>query len=560
MPVIKYLYSIIAVTVLSMTTVFFQAANAQDNSDVMNTAVPQSNPSSEIVLLVDNSNSMTQFDPALQIKTILSDFISQQNQTAYFSVVSFDEDVNVIFSLSPISSTTVSLIQESSSQLNYEGVSNEISNAMERAVYELKYNGQQDNDKHIILLTDGFNYDAGLLADSILSDITDYGIQLYAISLTRDNTLQELVTLNSDVSIKNYIISDISELAKILQQIGGSFQVVSSPPTQIQQPTAIEVPVNPNVVSEAVLIDNEDRMRSVIIIAAAIILVITMGTLIILLFMRGRSLRKDASVTISEAYLVDIKGFTSSNQYRLGEKATMLGRVAGRDKDNIDYIVIPESTIGRRHAVIEYKDYAYWIMDQGSINGTFINNIPVKNEVRLKHGDIVRLHKYEFQFSIPELDEAGMTKIASTKISGQATDTGSGQVTEIDIPAVIQSGKKIELDFDFTEEVPESYSEKIPENKSDETLLPVHEIEANTTLDESNNETLMPDFGSGGSVSEPENENPPANVEHIEQPDYYDQTLIPGLLNGDEDDATIRPNEDTSPDNNLDSTSSENDK
>jgi len=66
--------------------------------------------------------------------------------------------------------------------------------------------------------------------------------------------------------------------------------------------------------------------------------------------------------------------------------------------------------------MIEYKDFSYWIIDQGSINGTFVNDKPVTSEVRLKHGDIIRLHKIEFEFVIPEMADSGMTVISSTVI------------------------------------------------------------------------------------------------------------------------------------------------
>ena len=71
--------------------------------------------------------------------------------------------------------------------------------------------------------------------------------------------------------------------------------------------------------------------------------------------------------------------------------------------------VVNESTISRRHALIEYKDYSFWIIDQGSSNGTFINNERIDNEIRLKHGDKIRLHNYEFEFIVPEMDESDET-------------------------------------------------------------------------------------------------------------------------------------------------------
>ena len=125
----------------------------------------------------------------------------------------------------------------------------------------------------------------------------------------------------------------------------------------------------------------------------------------------------------------------------MGNRPTMLGRVAGKDTEHLDYIVIPQTTIGRRHALIEYKDFAYWIIDQGSINGTFVNGQPVTSEVRLKHGDKIQLHKCEFEFSMPDMDDAGMTVISKTVVANQPA-------TEIDDETVALGSSDADLDED----------------------------------------------------------------------------------------------------------------
>jgi len=90
----------------------------------------------------------------------------------------------------------------------------------------------------------------------------------------------------------------------------------------------------------------------------------------------------------TEVYLNDIHDYTAKTSYKLSSKPIMLGCVTGKDAEHLDYIVIPESTIDLRHSLIEYKDYAYWVVDQGSINGTFVNDKNISSEVRLKHGGI----------------------------------------------------------------------------------------------------------------------------------------------------------------------------
>ncbi len=207
----------------------------------------------------------------------------------------------------------------------------------------------------------------------------------------------------------------------------------------------------------------------------------------------------------------------------------MLGRVAGKDSENLDFIVIPETTIGRRHAVIEYKDYAYWIIDQGSINGTFVNNIPVTSEVRLKQGDIVRLHKFEFEFSIPDLDEAGMTKVSNTVLAEHSPEEISLESPEVsEVKENISSGG-LDLDLGFgdtTEGAAETAASAV-----DETLLP--DQDEAIPDDDSENETLMPDSNSASSIDLDitGQENPQEDSGFKNQSD--DETIRPGNKSSD---------------------------
>jgi hypothetical protein len=117
---------------------------------------------------------------------------------------------------------------------------------------------------------------------------------------------------------------------------------------------------------------------------------------------------KDEDDYVPQAFLNDLQGNTGSSRHTLGAKPSMLGRVGGSDS-HLQYIVINQTTVGRRHALIEYKDFCYWIIDQGSVNGTFVNGEKITEGHRLKHGDRVRLHKCEFEFLMPEVADAGKT-------------------------------------------------------------------------------------------------------------------------------------------------------
>ncbi len=83
---------------------------------------------------------------------------------------------------------------------------------------------------------------------------------------------------------------------------------------------------------------------------------------------------------------------------------TRIGRAPGPGG-----LVIPGKGISREHAVVEYRDYAYWVLDQGSANGTFVNNQRVDRMQRLHHGDRVRFNETDFLFLMPGRQEAEAT-------------------------------------------------------------------------------------------------------------------------------------------------------
>jgi len=188
--------------------------------------------------------------------------------------------------------------------------------------------------------------------------------------------------------------------------------------------------------------------------------------------------------------LRDVSASTTQGMYKLGIKPVMLGRVGGKDTEFLDYIVIPSATIGRRHALIEFKDFGYWVMDQGSINGTFVNDRLVSSEVRLKHGDRLRLHKLEFEFVMPELGESGVTVLAPD---------GVRPVAAAAAPAPVQSDFVLEPEPDAGDGDLDALRESVESEEA--TLLPASSPQPGQAAG-SDDETLLP--ASGGAVAEEE--------------------------------------------------------
>ena len=105
----------------------------------------------------------------------------------------------------------------------------------------------------------------------------------------------------------------------------------------------------------------------------------------------------------ARATLLDISGTTSSKSHPIDKKPVVLGRIAGRDTHRFTYIIVRAETVGRRHAMIEFRDGVFWLCDQGSINGTFINDVRIE-EHPLCNEDRIHLHDAEFEF-VCEMDQ-----------------------------------------------------------------------------------------------------------------------------------------------------------
>jgi pSer/pThr/pTyr-binding forkhead associated (FHA) protein len=111
-----------------------------------------------------------------------------------------------------------------------------------------------------------------------------------------------------------------------------------------------------------------------------------------------------------------LRGTQDKDVFDVTGKTTLVGRAPGPGG-----VIIPDEGISRQHAVIEYRDYSYWLIDQ-SANGTFVNDERVQGIQRLNHGDRVRFHQVEFLFLMPGRDDVEQTVIVPREEAlGQVT-------------------------------------------------------------------------------------------------------------------------------------------
>ncbi len=511
----------------------------------------------DVFLVLDNSGSMKKNDPDFLASKAVREFISLQDDNTRVGIVIFDQAVTMPVPLTEASFANREKILNSLESINYKGLFTDSPAGIERAIYELKNNSREDAQKSIIFMTDGI-VDTGApdkdiekakwLREDLAPDAADNEIKIFGIAFTEQADFQLIQSIAQKTDGEYYRALKAEDLQDVFERIN---QIINEPP----EPEVVPVPVQPAqpVVQPAPVVQpppppviievpqtmgEEERIRSMIIIAAAIILTITLLGILFLLIRRSKELKAGQDVVVQDAFINDLSGKTGQQTHKLGTKPTMFGRVAGQDTEHLDYIVVNESTIGRRHALIEYKDYSFWIIDQGSINGTYVNGEPVKSEMRLKHGDKIRLHRCEFEFVMPEMEDSGMTVISNTVFAAQGGDE-SEEATQIrdhdggaELSAEeIQQAAGADMDFDLTGS----------ESAADDGLSDLYEPEddeADTVIRE------LPDTTAPGSEPEPE---PDFTIEE-EDVDSEDETIMldddATISSGDEhmddEDATLR--------------------
>lgn len=395
----------------------------------------------DVILVLDNSGSMKKNDRLYLTKYAVTEFINNLDKLTRVTIIIFDQKIRTIVPAIDISPLGRQKLLSSLSEINYHGMYTNSPSAIEKAIYELKNNAREDARKIIVFMTDGI-VDTGnpawdiektkWLKEDLAADAADAKIKIFGIAFTEDADFELIQSLSQKTDGEYYRVLVADDLSKVFKKVNELIhrpeqaEVTSKPPERIieriiekappPEPIIVEVPVMQPAAADR--FDN-NKIR---LIAMVLVILLLAGLVAIFVLLRSNRAKPAGQDTAPEAYLNNIHGmtqYTTFTTFALSNKPTMLGRVAGEGHNKqLSYLVIPESTIGRNHALIEYRDFSYWIIDQGSINGTFVNDKTITSETRLKHGDIIRLHNIELEFVIPEMEEAGLTVISDSAISG----------------------------------------------------------------------------------------------------------------------------------------------
>jgi Nif-specific regulatory protein len=116
------------------------------------------------------------------------------------------------------------------------------------------------------------------------------------------------------------------------------------------------------------------------------------------------------------ARLAAISGKLKGGIFGIDEEALVIGRETAAN------LCIADASVSRRHSKIEKKENGFVITDLDSLNGTFVNDVPVKTRL-LEHGDRVRIGDSQFLFLAHEGD--AMSKSSDVTLDEAQVISGS---------------------------------------------------------------------------------------------------------------------------------------
>lgn len=97
----------------------------------------------------------------------------------------------------------------------------------------------------------------------------------------------------------------------------------------------------------------------------------------------------------AQSWLVITHGPQAGTRYPLGTARTILGR--HRECD----VIVDDTTVSLRHARIDHRDEQFVLVDQASLNGTYLNRKPLQAPIVLADGDEIQVGHRRLVFHLP---------------------------------------------------------------------------------------------------------------------------------------------------------------
>jgi transcriptional regulator with GAF, ATPase, and Fis domain len=137
----------------------------------------------------------------------------------------------------------------------------------------------------------------------------------------------------------------------------------------------------------------------------------------------------------AEGPVLVYEGPEGSQQFPVGEEAILVGRGSGSD------VRLGDLSLSSRHCRIERAGDGWKIVDLGSRNGTFVNDVLVKQR-QLEDGDRVRLGRAQFRFLLTPDEDDPMQEVRTLvqRVHARRGEAGLKLLAEQFVAAAAASG------------------------------------------------------------------------------------------------------------------------
>lgn len=417
----------------------------------------------DIMLLLDNSGSMRANDPDLLMAKAVRDFIGKLEFNTRLGIVIFDQTVRLSFPLTELSDASRAAMLASLEQIDYRGLHTNSPDGLERAIYELKLYSRKDAERFIVFLTDGIvdtgdkQKDASKLdwmRKELAADARNNDIKIFGIAFTDGADFQLIQSLAQQTGAGYYRAFTAEQIspvfARIQDAIAAARLAAAEAAAEAAKPVPPPAPVEPSPPPKPIIVKipeqtagTDTETRYLLYGIAGLLIVVLLALLV-----RGRSGAGPASVAAGGAgipcvKLVDISGISGAKEHFITTPITQIGRIAGKQTLGVTHIVIPEKSVSRHHAVIEYRSHGFWVMDQGSGNGTRLNDARLEEEKQLRHGDMLAFGDFVFEFTEPDMEHSDATVVQAAG-TGTASDMESTMLMSSAEPAGAGSADDVE--------------------------------------------------------------------------------------------------------------------
>lgn len=174
----------------------------------------------DVDLAIDRSGSMVDYGKMDAAKSSAKQFVTLMNYNDMLGVVDFDDIVTVTYPLMKITSDTIKTDAQNAIDTLYYRNLTSIGGGLQAASNELKTKGNLGEPWAVVLLTDGVENTAPMVADVLPTIVTD-NTKVFTIGLGSDVDATLLTDIASQTGGLYYFSPSASELQSIYNSIGG---------------------------------------------------------------------------------------------------------------------------------------------------------------------------------------------------------------------------------------------------------------------------------------------------------------------------------------------------